>query len=159
MSGSEPEETSVPMVRADPRHRRLLVWSILLLVVLVGSLAVTVAPYAEAWVEAYEAGIATKSPEELRHDYRLLAVVASLGLVVPLSIVACAFLYQSYRVHRAERHPYPGMMLLRDTPLEIGARARRRSRRLLIAGISLLTAGWLMASYLFSRLMRLLDSL
>lgn len=152
------EDGPVPMVHADPRHRRLLVWSVLAFVVLGSAMVLLLSPSAEAWVERYRAEIATSSADELVRDYTILTLAVSLGLAAPLAILACWFLYQSYRVYEAKRFPYPGMWLLRDTPLETGERARRRARRFLAAAVFLLVAGGVMGGSMFRLLMGVLDS-
>jgi hypothetical protein len=44
----EEEDGSVPMVRPDPSHRRLLVWAVLAFVVLGSAMVVVLSPSVEA---------------------------------------------------------------------------------------------------------------
>jgi hypothetical protein len=109
-------------------------------------------------VETYQAEMATLPAGEFMRHYRIFSLMLSLGLAAPLAILAFGFLYQSYRVHKAKRFPYPGMMILRDTPLKTGERARRRVGRLLVVALVLLVAGGVIGGSMFRLLMRVLDS-
>lgn len=151
-------DPATEIIRADPRHKKLTLAAVVLVLLSgIGVIAV-LEPYLAAFVADYEAGIADRSPEELMADYRRFSLIASAGFAVPASLVGAAILYQGYRIHRSGRYPYPGMMLLRDAPLETGPRARRRTKRLIASGGLVIVAGYGLGWYVFSLLMRIAES-
>lgn len=152
----QPEGSPNPIVRADPRHR--IVFAVLVLAILgVGLvLHLTLTPRLEAWADGFAAEIQGASLEELLQRYRLLSSLVAMGLALPLLLMGATFLYQGLRVRASNRYPYPGMIVLADTPLETGVAAGRRAVRMLVVGGALVILACVVGVSLYGLLMRLI---
>lgn len=114
-------------------------------------------PHVQRWYEWYVNELPSRTAEQLHRDLRALAFIAAAGLSVPSFVMCAMFLYQAVRIRRNDRYPYPGMWILRDTPIERGAPARRRSRRFLAMAACFASFGVVSAGWLFWTIMGMLD--
>ena len=67
----------------------------------------------------------------------------------PLLVMGAALLHQSRRIRAAQRYPYPGMLLLRDTKLQTGSPALERGRITSFVGTALLILGVVIAPLMY----------
>ena len=151
-------EPAPAIITVNPRHKRLVAWMLLGMLGVGVVLHLTLRPYIENRIAVYEEEIPTKSREELARDYKYLTLLLSTSLGLPVVFLGTVFLYQAYCVYQSGQYPYPGMIILRDTPLETGYRARRRGRQLLLVGGMVIIGGCVLSGFLHTTLMRVLSS-
>ena len=98
--------------KADPRARRNALWLFAVTVVAGSALL--------AWIELSPVGL---GPERFAQSPG--AVVLMLAILLALAAWAAVYAWRTgRRVVSAERFPPPGMLVVRDTPVHTGRRAR-----------------------------------
>ncbi len=132
--------------RADPGTRRLAI-RVVALGALAGVAWIASLPELERALGAWLARDPARSAERAR------AVVAAIGLALALPLLLGAL--RAWRLGRrtlaAERFPPPGFKGVRDTPVRLGAEARRMGRALRAIAVTLAAAALLLL-LLFLRL-------
>ena len=137
------------IVKANARHRWLMLTTMLLLIFLGSLLAVGFRPYSEKRLKAFEQKIRQKPYPELVSELKLVSAVVSLVATAPLLAMGAALLHQSRRIRAAQQYPYPGMLLLRDTKLQTGSAALERGRITSFVGTALLVLGVVIAPLMY----------
>jgi hypothetical protein len=144
------------IIKANARYRRLVAAILLVIVLLCSLLAVGFRSHSERRLKAFEQEIRQKSHPEFVDELKCVSRVISLAAAVPLMVVGVTLLYQARRVLAAQRYPYPGMMILRDTKLQEGTAAIQRGRITAFVGSALLVLAGVIGSLMYLMLVRVI---
>jgi hypothetical protein len=134
---------SDPIVRAHPVRRRRFLWTLVALAAL-GAAAI--------WLLAArlaQGGLGLAQARRLLWSVTALLSLIAAGAALVLTRLAA-------RIFRSGRYPPPGALVLRDTPVRTGTRARALAWLGLTCAALLLTAA-VALPLLLLRLLRLLD--
>ncbi len=129
------ESENVEIQPADPGARARALWTVAAVVVLGGFLALAAYEREEEitlWFRAYAARL-VESPEILF----LTVFVLALPLV---GVAAYVFNFAS-RVVKAERIPFPGQKVIKDTPIITGRKAVKQGRAMQVMAIIMALLG------------------
>lgn len=119
---------------------------------LLGGIAITQLPQ---WVEGYLAPLAGAPAAVVQQAIRRLAVACAGLIALPLQGFGIYLWWFALRVRRSGRLPPPGMRVISDTPVLVGAAALRRAGRVQLGAALCILLGPALGGWSFVQLMRL----